>query len=131
MNRIRDYTNFAAWFVGLGYVVLWPVTAPAFGDEPFAVTVFCRDGVSGLLDLLCHSAHRLHLPPGLHALGCLSAIFVTSRLMVHAIRQRARGIPDLTAATALPAPAPPPRIPAPLGPKVKPRSQFGLRGQPQ
>ena len=26
MNRIKDYSGFAAWFVGLGYIVLWPLT---------------------------------------------------------------------------------------------------------
>ena len=27
MNRIKDYAGFIGWFAGLGYIVLWPVTA--------------------------------------------------------------------------------------------------------
>lgn len=133
MNRIRDYTNFAAWFIGLGYIALWPVMVPASGGEPFAAAVFCRGDEISLPDLLCNSSRLLHLPVGLHALGFLSAIFVAGRLIMHAIRRSRRApVSSATGDLTLPVSVPPPRRnPAPLGPNVKPRSQFGLRGLPQ
>ena len=81
MNRIKDYAGFAIWFAGLGYIVLWPLTSPEFGGKPFGASIFCRDGSPSALDLLCNSAHPLQLPPGLHAMGILSAIVVMVRLL--------------------------------------------------
>src|SRR5512140_1301095 len=77
MNRIKDYLGFAIWFAGLGYIALWPVTSPDLGGKPFGASVFCRDTPLSVLDFLCHSAHPLQLPPNLHMLGFLSALFVT------------------------------------------------------
>ncbi len=31
MNRVKDYVQFAVWFVGLGYMALWPLTAHDHG----------------------------------------------------------------------------------------------------
>ena len=138
VNRIKDYTNFAAWFAGLGYIVLWPVTSPELGGKPFGAAAFCRDDAISLLDLLCASARPLQLAPGLHALGFLSALFVTIRLLVYAIRRprRVAGQATMRAVTRLetlsPPPSPPPRRkPAPPPRPVTPRSHFGLRGLPQ
>ncbi len=137
MNRIKDYTGFATWFAGLGYIALWPVTSPDLGGKPFGAFIFCRDGSLSVLDLLCNSSHSLLLPPPLHALGFLSAVFVTMRLLVYAVR-RARRAAGRTAAEAsartaqMPvtiAPPPPPKPARPLRP-VKPRTHFGLRGMP-
>ena len=137
MNRIKDYTGFATWFAGLGYIALWPVTSPDLGGKPFGASIFCRDGSLSLLDLLCNSSHPLLLPPPLHALGFLSAVFVTMRLLLYAVRRsrraagRAAGEASaLTAQMPVTIAPPPPRKPArPLRP-VKPRTHFGLRGMP-
>jgi hypothetical protein len=85
MNRIRDYAHFAAWYAGLGYIVLWPLTSSELGGRPFGAAIFCRDGALGLAELLCASARPLQMPPGLHALGSMSALFVTTRLLAYAL----------------------------------------------
>jgi hypothetical protein len=135
VNRIRDYSGFAAWFVGLGYIVLWPLTSPDFSGKPFGASIFCRDGSPSLLDLLCNSAHPLVLPPALHAIGFLSAAFVTVRLLLHAVkrsRRTAGGVATDASARAarMPVASPPPRREKPTQPlrPVKPRTHFGLRG---
>ena len=140
MNRIKDYANFATWFAGLGYIVLWPVTSPASGDKSFGASVFCRDGSLSVLDLPCNSGQLLELPPGLHALGFLSAAFVAIRLLFLAARRwrcSAGAEPANTpkmpidriqiAMPRSPKRKVPPRPPLRL---VKPRDHFGLRGMP-
>ena len=137
MTRIKDYVCFAGWFSGLGYIVLWPVTSTDFLGKPFGAAVACHGGGPGVTEMLCNSAAALQLPPGLHALGFLSALFVTARLLMHSIR-RARCAAGLGEAAAVPAPVshaalalrrlrqpPPPRRP------IKPRTHFGLRGVPR
>ena len=133
MNRIKDYGGFVGWFAGLGYIVLWPVTAVDLGGKPFGASIFCQDCSPGLVDFLCKSAQPLHMPPGLHVLGFLSAMFVTIRLLVYAIRRTRRvagaNVPEARIPAAS---APPPlRKPAPPHRTVKPRTHFGLRGVPQ
>lgn len=139
MNRIKDYTNFAAWYVGLGYVVLWPVTSNGIGGKPFGAAILCDESARALVNLLCASARPLQMPLGLHALGFLSSVFVTIRLIHFAIR-RSRRRPGVTVPISfeppgqpLAAPVPPPRRrkPAPPVRPVKPRNQFGLRGLPR
>ncbi len=130
MNRIKDYGSFAAWFAGLGYIVLWPVTAADFGGKPFGASMFCRDSSLALLDLLCNSERLLKMPSGLHALGFMSAAFVTTRLLWSGIQRSRRGAPVKLApplAGQMDVP-PPPRRPPPLRHTVKPRTHFGLRG---
>jgi hypothetical protein len=69
----------------------------------------------------------LRLPPGLHALGFMSAIFVATRAVVDAVRRsRRRSSPALVLQSTDEAPSPP-RKPSPLR-TVKPRTHFGLRG---
>lgn len=72
MNRIKDYSGFAAWFLGLGYLVLWPITADA--------------------------APALRLPPGLHALGFMSALYVAARVLADAVRRSRRASLSATSA---------------------------------
>jgi hypothetical protein len=138
MNRIKDYAGFIGWFAGLGYIALWPVTAADLAGKPFGASVLCNDGALNLTDFLCKSVHPFVMPSGLHVIGCLSAVFVTSRLLTHAVRRTRRAVrkgsksgasiaaPNLTAAAP-----PPPRRPPPIRPMVKPRSHFGLRGVPR
>ena len=91
MNRIKDYIGFAAWFAGLGYSVV-AVTANELGGEAFGAFIFCRDGSFGIMDFLCTSAQPLRMPPGLHALGFMSAVFVTSRLLFSAAKRSRRAV---------------------------------------
>ncbi len=137
MSRIRDYSAFAIWFAGLGYMALWPISSLDAEGRPFGAALFCPDRASGTLNLLCSSAHPLQLPPGLHALGCVSALFVAVRLLSRALRRSRRPANSLaidlsTQLARLPQTAPPPRRrkPAPRPRPVKPRAQFGLRGAP-
>ena len=92
MNRIKDYAGFAGWFAGLGYIALWPLTAPEFGGKPLGASIFCRDGTPSALDFLCNSADPLRLPPGLHAIGSLSAIFVMIQLLCYGVRRSRRAV---------------------------------------
>jgi hypothetical protein len=135
MNRVKDYADFVGWFAGLGYIVLWPVASPDLGGKPFGATVFCSDGAPSMVDSLCNWVHPLHLPPALHVLGFLSAIFVTTRLLVYAIRRPWRGNNAQTGTASLPGAQVPalqlqmlPRKPKLRRAPVKPRKEFGLRG---
>ena len=134
MNRIKDYIGFAIWFAGLGYIALWPVTSPDLGGKPFGASIFCRDTPLSVLDFLCNSALPLQLPPNLHVLGFLSALFVTLRLLLYAFKRSRRAVgtraADMSARmTRLPdAVAPPRRKPVRVLRPVKPRTHFGLRG---
>jgi hypothetical protein len=135
MDRIKDYAGFIGWFAGLGYIVMWPITAADLAGKPFGHTIFCLDGSAGLVDYLCNSTHPLQLPAGLHLLGFMSAIFVTMRLLVHTIgrsRRRARANVAVAAALAARMAAAPPQAKRPIGPPrrppIKARAHFGLRG---
>jgi hypothetical protein len=134
MNRIKDYAGFVGWFAGLGYIVLWPITAADLGGKPFGASIFCTEGASRLTDLLCNSAQPLHMPAGLHVLGFLSAAFVTIRLLLYAIRhtRRAAGGPISPAVRIPAALAQAPRQkPVSRRPPIKPRAHFCLRGMPE
>jgi len=133
-NRVGDYCRFAVRFVGLGYIVLWPLATP----DPFGLAGYCRRDAP-LWHFFCHWPHLLNLTPGLHLIG----IFCTGVLGVHLLlraaahwrRARARRADAALAFNArLPAalmrtPQRPP-FRAPLR-KVKPRSHFGLRAAPR
>jgi hypothetical protein len=130
MNRIKDYVCFAACFAGLGYIVLWPVTADEAGAS-FGASIFCRDDGPAWLGFLCQSAQPLRLPPGLHALGFLSAVFVAIRAVVGAVkRSRRRSSPAIALQSADETPPPLRKLRLPLR-TVKPRTHFGLRGVPR
>jgi hypothetical protein len=103
MNRVWDHIGFAVWFAGLGYIVLWLLGSP----------------------------DHLTLPPGLHALGVASAMFVPVRLLVRAVGRHR------SAAQSAVRPRKPTAVLRPLRRKpayplrqVKPRHHFGLRGTP-
>jgi hypothetical protein len=137
MNRIKDYGVFIGWFAGLGYIVLWPLTASEMGGRSAGASIVCRDSSLSALDLLCNSSPSVHLPPGLHALGFLSALFVMIRLVLYALRRSRRAVGrNEPAATSVDIQRlkiivpPPQRKPRPPLPPVKPRSHFGLRGVP-
>jgi len=91
-----------------------------------------------VMNMLCNSAHPLHMPPGLHVLGFVSSLFVTARLLVYAVvrsRRAAKKRASLAAASAAKAstgpPPPPLRKIVPPRPQVRPRTHFGLRGLQQ
>ena len=144
MNRIKDYASFATWFVGLGYIALWPLASPELNGRPFGASIFCRDNSLSALDLLCDLAHSLPLPSGLHALGFTAAAFVTIRLLIYAIRRFRRavggaGVETVASVAATPrtqaaiafVPKPSRRKAPPPLRAVKPRNHFGLRGMPR
>lgn len=136
MNRCKDHLCFAVRFVGLGYVVLWPLTASGYDGKLFGASILCGDDGAltlGMLGPLCHSAHPLTLSPALHIMGFVAALVVGARLLRRLLRRfrRARAAPipttaiDSSRVALRPArPSAPLRLPRP----VSPRSQFGLRG---
>jgi hypothetical protein len=128
MNRFWDYSGFAVWFIGLGYIVTWPLTMSDFGQTASAATICGGDALPP--GFLCSSAHGLMLPPGLHLAGGLAAVFVTLRLLTMAIKRAIRGrkTPTVTPPVASPPQA---RAPHRSISRVKPRTHFGLRGSPR
>ena len=136
MNRIKDYIGFALWFAGLGYIMLWPITSPELGGKPFGASIFCHATPLATLDFLCNSALPLQLPPNLHVLGFLSALFVIVRMLLRAFKRSRRAARTLGAdmsapVTRLPDSPPPRRKPMRRLRPVKPRTHFGLRGMPR
>ena len=124
MNRFKDYVCFAIWFSGLGYIVMWPLTSSDYGGRLFGASILCRAGAVAPLDWLCNSAHPLTLPPALHVIGMLSAVSVTLRALLSAIRRsRLRKASPARRLARRKA-----RRPAA---RVAPRSEFGLRGTPR
>jgi len=129
MDRLKEYAGFAAWYLGLGYLVLWPWTAAEPDGRPFGAAILCRGDAPGHLDFLCHATHPLWMSPGLHAIGFVSTMFVTLRLMGAALKRsrRASSAAPPSGAAAVP---PRPQARPPLR-KIKPRTEFGLRGVPR
>jgi hypothetical protein len=133
MSRIKDYVGFAIWLLGIGYIVVWPLTARDHG-APFAASLICSFAP---LAFLCHLPHPLTLPPGLQLIGLLSTGWVCLRLASRASARlrRARIYRAGTASalsTRIPVALlrPSRRKPIPPLRQVKPRSHFGLRGKP-
>ena len=142
MNRLKDHFCFAVRYVGMGYVVLWPVSTPAGGDL-FGAPLLCTGGSARAFDFLCAMPHPLQLGLGLHVAGTLCALAAVLHLLARAIvrakRRRQPALPGAAEAAApvraaVPArprlrpgrrPMPPPRK------QVEPRTHFGLRGVPQ
>jgi len=82
MNRLWDDLGFAIWFAGLGYLVLWPVSASGSSGAHYDAALFCpAPGVSELLDALCRAPHPLTLLPALHVLGVFSVGLAALRLL--------------------------------------------------
>ena len=144
MNRIREYAGFAVGYTGLGYMVLWPLSAAGQNGQPFGASLMCGDTSWLLLDFICHSEHRLQMPASLHALGLMSASIVVLRLFLYAFKRsrRAAATPRVDISTLLarlPDTSPVPRSRKPQEARqemrqearhVRPRTQFGLRGLP-
>lgn len=136
MDRCRDYFRFAVLFVGVGYIVLWPMTADGIGGALFGASIVCGDRPGRVVNWLCRLPHPLALPVGLHLLGLTAVLLLAVRLSCRcAGRLRRR-------ATALPSAAPAARLPRVISlkvrsrpvrrpPTVKPREHFGLRGMPR
>jgi hypothetical protein len=129
-NRVCDYCSFAARFIGIGYLVLWPLTRP----DPFGVMRLCPSNTQAWR-LFCHWPHLFDFTPGLQLIGmpCAGWLFIDLLLRQilrwrRARAERAAAALALTAGTASALAQPAQRAPfvAPL-PKVKPRSEFGLR----
>ena len=126
MNRVCDYCGFIVRFLGVGYLAVWPLAEPG----PLAAAGVC-DGAH-VLDGLCRLPHLMPLPPGLHAVGLVCALFVALWLLLRPLaRWRRRRTQDAVAFAA--------RVPAvtrpaqqkPFFPRatVQPRNEFGLRGR--
>jgi hypothetical protein len=134
MNRILDYTSFALWLLGIGYIALWPPTLLDHG-APFPASPVCS--VSPLA-WLCHLPHPLTLPPGLQLIGIVSAGWVCLRLALRTIARlrrvrayRAGAVSALDTRTRAAVLRPPRRKMIPPLRQVKARNQFGLRGTRQ
>ena len=125
MNRIKDYSGFAARFVGFGYLVLWPATIDETGGMSFGASILCREDATDWLGFLCNFVPALRLPPGLHALGFMSAVYVIAQVLAGAIKRSRRACLSVA---PLAQHADPPRKPRSPLRYVKPRTQFGLRG---
>jgi len=112
MKRCKDYACFIVWFAGLSYMALWPLTANGIGGV----------GLGG----------HWKLPPTLHVIGLMAAIFVSLKILSIMLARFRRP------RAAQPEPAVAPdlvetrlnarRWKAPAAQSVKPRAQFGLRG---
>ncbi len=136
MNCLRDYVGFAIWFAGVGYIVLWPLSASGASGALFGASIVCHAPTApGVLAALCRAPHPLTLSPPLHVLGFATAVAVTLRLVCRGLRCARRShVVQVNARRVVRVPpvlmsAPRPRPQPPL-PRVKPRSQFGLRGTP-
>lgn len=136
MNRCRDYFGFAVWFAGIGYVVLWPVTATGNGGAVFGASIVCGHAAGGVAAVLCGLPHPMALPLGLHVMGFAAAMLVAVRLscrLLRRLRRRADIIPAAALNARLPGAIPmraPRRRVQPLR-TVAPRKHFGLRGVPR
>lgn len=135
MDRCRDYCGFVIWFAGLGYAVLWPLTAVGHSGHPFGAAWICGRTGGGAIAALCRLPHPFMLPVGLHVLGLVAAFLLAARLVRDGLRRwRARPciIPAASVAVRLPGAIPArPRMPVPRVRAVKSRRQFGLRGLPR
>jgi hypothetical protein len=127
MKLVRDYLGFAILFAGIGYMVLWPLTAGG-NDMPFGGSYVCN---SHALSVICDLDQPLTLPPALHVLGAISAMVVIGQLAWRVLRRlwRPAGVGTAT---------PDPRVSALVDPRarrstmrisrqVTPRREFGLR----
>ena len=153
MNRVKDYVQFAVWFVGLGYMVLWPLTAHDNGismlGAAFGAADVCGIPAVPMIDVICDPLPMLRLSPGLQFIGAMSAVYVIARLLLrqwHHVRQQRLAPTGAADGLGHPLernpvsddcadrvrtmfrrlnvpPPPPPRA-------VRPRRQFGLRGVP-
>lgn len=130
MNRVGEYTRFAIWFCGVGYAVLWPMTA--HDDGIAAATLVCGPSFT-LVDFICGPRAGLYLSPGLHLAGMISSACVVLCLVLRPLRRR-RARAAAKSVEAAPAAIIQLRIGKKTAPPphryVRPRSHFGLRNAP-
>ena len=130
MLRLKEYAQFAVWFAGLGYVVLWPLIALDLDNAGAGNSVLCQLGTAAISESLCQVARPLALPPPLHVAGMLAAVLVSVQLLMAGLRMARE---RQAAASGPTQPIKPPplsrRFQRPVA-KLKPRTQFGLRGRP-
>jgi hypothetical protein len=135
MDRCRSCFSFAAWFTGIGYVVLWPLTANGDSGYPFGASVVCGHANGGVLAALCGLPHPLALPVGVHVLGFVAAMLITVHLLgrlLRCVRPRLGAVAAAALRTRLSrAVLRRPRKPARGLRSVPPRKHFGLRGVPR
>jgi hypothetical protein len=134
VNRFKGYLGFAVWFVGLGYVALWPLAASGYGGTLFGASLLCGGSDTHLfganvLAMLCHVKHPLTLPPTLHVMGFSATIVAGLRFIYRTLYRyrRARAVamaaPSVELPTAMVRRQPPLRLPR----RFPPRRHFGLR----
>ncbi|MBI1202151.1 MAG: hypothetical protein GC182_06530 [Rhodopseudomonas sp.] len=143
MHRVKDYIRFVICFIGIGYMVLWPLTAHDVRIALIGTASSCDGHAVRWIAMTCRSSSWLHLTPGLDLLGLASAVCVLLRLVLrHLLRWRHTSATSISSADTLAeetppqdavgriaallrrtAPPPPPRT-------VQPRNHFGLRGAP-
>ncbi|MDO9411259.1 MAG: hypothetical protein Q7T81_01615 [Pseudolabrys sp.] len=126
MNRVQDYIRFAVGFTGVGYIVLWPMTAQ--DDGVAAMSLVCGPSFT-LSDFICAPRVGLPLSPGLHLAGMMSLtcvlVFLTLRLVRRMVQKDAQTPMTLVRRRfARRNAAPPPHR------YVRPRTHFGLRNLP-
>lgn len=139
MNRARDYINFAVKFVGLSYVVLWPVSVTGTSGNVFGAAVVCGGRLGAAMDHLCRLPHLLRLNLGLHFVGAVFAVLAVLHIAARTVRsRRPPSVGGAAAATAASVAAVKPKMTRfrfrPLPPPRKlggPRKEFGLRGVPR
>jgi hypothetical protein len=142
MNRARDYTNFIVKFVGVGYIVLWPLSVTNTNGDVFGAAFVCGGRLGAALDALCRLPHPFHLSLGLHFVGALFAalalLHLAALVLMRALPTRrqpqAAAAPSALVPVAVVRPKkarfhlrslPPPRK------YGRPRKEFGLRGVPR
>ncbi len=130
MNRVQDYSRFAVWFTGIGYIVLWPMTAQDGGIA--AMPLVCGQAFT-LSDFICAPRVGLPLSPGLHLVGMMSLTFVVMCLALRplrSLRMRMRNKGSQTPLSIVRIRIGKRRAPPPPRRYVPPRSHFGLRSPP-
>lgn len=121
MQRLKEYSGFIVWFVGLTTIAVWSLALTDF--DPGAATTACR---SNILRGLCE--WMAPMPPALRLVGLLAAVFVMVRLLLIALRATQPRAAEPPAANPKPKRW---RRPAPTVARVKGRDHFGLRGLPR
>lgn len=142
MNRVKEYITFTVWFVGLGYIALWPLTAHDNDIARLSADLICGEEPLEHLNWICNPSHALHLSPGLHLIGLMSAVCVVVRVLLRRLRRSRRRLGAETTAPEIASRIPAVLQPLPRAPRparrepmcslrpVRPRKDFGLRGVP-
>ena len=120
MQRLKEYSGFIVWFVGLTTIAVSSLALTDF--NPGAASTVCR---SNILRGLCEWIEPM--PPGLRLAGLLAAVFVMVRLLLIALRATRPRAAEPLAVNQKPKRW---RRPAPTVARIKGRDHFGLRGLP-